>query len=360
MIPRCTGCEILVEQNASFCFNCGIENPTAETFVRKESKHTFSFTFVGALFFATIIASIVAVVTYQEKPESLWRNIGCSFATSILLGFVFSSMATSFIESRLSKAAWKRSREALAADTLCRREEELVARISVLAEEEASIRGLMDPDHEPTKPDAEEMRLFTLVDIISLETTVFHMLIAEIDLLRLKNNHYHVQSNLNSLSRDALEECLELIGSPIGDENPVVESKILDDAAPGESGEGDLLQEKEFIDDTQDAGEIIGYTFDTSDFASRIDDRQADLFARTAQTRESYRFVQKALRRRCEAIDQRIAPIAEEMPDLDDAKRFASAETVKIFDVISGGYNDLFDDLRREFDELNSGSALAE
>ena len=356
MISRCTDCDIFVFPEAPFCFNCGLENPTVETFVRKQSKHTFSFTMVGTLIFATLITAIVATITYLEKPENMWQNIGCSFVTSLILGFVFALIAVPFVESRLAARAWRRSRNAPATDTLCKREDAAFEKISELVEELGEIESLQDDDHDPTNVDAvnEECRLAALESLNSIESQLYHLQIDEIALLRRKNNIYHIYKNLDMLDEEGIEESLTMIGESleaIGYTEDVDPASLpAEDLAEHEMDEGTPEQE---YDDAHGISIDDLFTYDHDAFQQRVDEYVSDFDRRADRATSDQIMLRDALLRRLKSLSDDIVPTSLDTPTLADAEKFASESAVREFDLRAREHAGLLSEVRREFDELN-------
>lgn len=369
MFARCTNCEIFLDENTRFCFNCGVDGPTAPTLVTKKSKYTFSLTVVGTFIFAVLVTSIVGAVTYRENPANLLQNILPAIAISIVLGFAFSILTTMFIESRYERRAWKRSPSALAPATLCGREDELFEKIAGLVEEQETIEGLKDPGYDRTSVDAfnEEERLDALASLNAVETVLYNLLLDEIKLLRIENNAYYLYRDLNTLQMDEIEGCAAAIESAIKglDEMGTNENGSADESEPteGESNfaeedEDDADPEPEPIDERSDdaAGfdQSKVFTYDHQGFWDRADAQRANFLGRADMVHQSYLRLRDAIRRRADATQRGTIPMIEDVSEMTSAQRFASGSAPAIYDQLAFGYAGLLGDVRSEFDRLNS------
>lgn len=308
MIYRCSNCHIFIEPNSAYCFNCGIEKPGDPSFVSLRTDYTFSFSVVGSVIFALIVAAITGWITYQDDPGSLWKNIGCSIVPGLLLGFLFSMMGAPFIQNKLAKAAYRKQNVNSAVETLTWREDRLYEKRAEMSDHDNYSEfayGEYEPHEYETLHFADDIGMSATV----LQTNPIDLLIDEVNLLRVRNDLHYIRKQFDSLTIEETRECLAV-------------ARAAKKELAGMIGENDRA---DFTSLVTEVSENACLTFT----------------ARKTEVTDAVQRLRDALRRRLNSLESDMVPIKEDLSFLSAYEKYASEATVATFDSISADYDEM-------------------
>lgn len=314
MIFRCSNCHIYIDQASAYCFNCGTEKPNEPSMVSLRTDHTFSFSVVGAVIFALIVAAITGWITYQDDPGSLWRNMGCSVVPGLLLGFLFSMMGAPLVQNKLTRAAYRKQNVNKAIETLTLREDRLYEKRAEMADRD-NYSGFAYGEYEPHEYETLHFADDIGISATILQTNPIDLLVDEINLLRIGNNIHHIQKQFDSLSAEETQECIaaaraakkELAGMISESDRADFTSLVTSAEVPGELSKNSCL------------------TFSV----------------RKTEVNEAVQRLRDALRRRLNSLESGMVPLNEGLSFFSDSEKYASEATVATFDSISTDYDEM-------------------